>query len=132
MKKIFAVFLLAFFLNIVWENTHAPLYLTYKGKEITQGVLLHATLADAIYITVTILIVRAFSFGRSHPYSILIFFFGILALGIEWWALATHRWVYSLSMPIIPFLNIGFSPAIQLAMTGCVTYWFIFGRLQKS
>lgn len=128
MKKIFAVFLLAFFLNIIWENAHAPLYLVYKGKEITQGVLLHATLADAIYITIAIGIVRAFPFWRSHPYPILSSFFIILAVGIEWWAHVTHRWVYSLSMPIIPFLNIGFSPAIQLAVTGCVTYWFIYRK----
>ena len=52
MKKILLIFATAFILNAVWENLHAFLYDNYMGDKITELVLLRATLADAVMITV--------------------------------------------------------------------------------
>ena len=42
----------------------------------------------------------------------------IFAIVLEKWALMTGRWAYTSAMPIIPILNIGLTPAVQLGMLG--------------
>lgn len=41
------------------------------------------------------------------------FFF---ALGIEWRALLFAEWNYAPAMPIIPWLNVGLTPVVQMTM----------------
>ena len=55
MRKILLIFISAFVLNLIWENLHSFLYESYMGGKITEFILLRATLADAIMITVIIL-----------------------------------------------------------------------------
>src|SRR3989338_6127191 len=50
-KKLIAIFALAFLLNLIWENLHSWLYAYYEGGVITEWILLRATLFDAIFIT---------------------------------------------------------------------------------
>lgn len=132
MKKLFAVFILSFALNAVWENLHYVLYAQYKGGEITEAILLHAALADAIYVTIAAAFVRAVPALRARPYLFLIPVFIALAVGIEWWALGTSRWAYSERMPIIPLVYTGFSPTLQLAVTGGITWRIIFARKERK
>jgi hypothetical protein len=111
--KLFArVFAIAFFSNLIWENLHSFLYLHYQGGVISEMVLLRAAFVDAA------IIVCALTFVRMIPprYRMRIFtsMLFVVAICIEWWALATNRWAYSPLMPIIPFLGVGLSPAIQL------------------
>jgi len=41
-----------------------------------------------------------------------------LAIGLEVWALETSRWADTNVMPLIPLLEVGWLPTIQLALTG--------------
>jgi len=132
MKKLFAVFILSFLLNAAWENLHSVLYMQYKGGEITEAVLFYAALADAIYVTIAVACVWAVPLLRARPYLFLVPFFIALAVGIEWWALGTSRWAYSEHMPIIPLVHTGLSPTLQLAVTGCLTWWIIFARKERK
>ncbi|OHA47336.1 MAG: hypothetical protein A2541_02020 [Candidatus Taylorbacteria bacterium RIFOXYD2_FULL_36_9] len=124
MKKVFLIFLLSFILNVVWENLHSFFYVGYMGGTITEFILLRASVADAVIITIMSL---PFIFvsnlkGKSWP----IIFVGVLiAIFIELYALNTGRWAYNEYMPIIPILDVGLTPTIQLGLLGYLSYWFV-------
>ena len=115
------IFGISFFLNLVWENLHSLLYAHYQGGEITEFILLRATLSDAIYI---LLLASPFIlYPKLKSYNWLIIPLGIcLSIAIEWYALGTGRWAYGEHMPMIPFLNVGLTPAIQLGLLGYISY----------
>ncbi len=91
------------------------------GSKITESILLRATLADAVMITIIILpFVFLSSFKR---YNWLIIFIGIVvAVSIEWYALGTGRWAYNSYMPIIPLISIGLTPVLQLGLLGYLSF----------
>ena len=122
-RSIRTVFLSAFILNALYENAHAPLYTHYQGGVISEAVLLHATLADALIITIMVLPFLYFARLRRVAWLIIPIGFAI-AVGIEWWALGTNRWAYGSLMPIVPFLGTGLTPTIQLGVLGYISYWF--------
>jgi len=116
-KKLFLIFLIAFILNLVWENLHSFLYEHYMGGEITELILIKATFVDALIII--ILSLPFVSFSSIEKYDWLIVPLGFLvSLLIEWWALSMGRWAYNMYMPIIPFLETGITPSIQLGLLG--------------
>lgn len=108
-----AIFISAFLLNLVWENLHAQLYTHYKGGPITRRILTRATFWDAVIITVTFMLWNEFYLPRLLL-PVALFIFAIL---MEMWALRTGRWAYKKSMPVIPYIGAGWSPAVQLALT---------------
>ena len=121
MKKLAAIFLLAFALNILWENLHALLYSNYMGGAITEFILVRASLFDAVLIT---LIVLPFLYVRAlQDKSWLIIVLGILiAILNEWYGLGTGRWAYNALMPIMPLIKVGLTPVLQLGVLGYVSY----------
>ena len=121
MKKILLIFATAFILNAVWENLHAFLYDNYMGDKITELVLLKATLADAVMITVIALPFVLFPSWRRQNW-IIIFVGLVLAIGIERYALLTDKWAYNVYMPIVPFLSVGLTPTIQLGLLGFLSF----------
>ncbi|MDI6778510.1 MAG: hypothetical protein QMD77_04995 [Patescibacteria group bacterium] len=116
-KKLALVFILAFLLNWIWENAHSVLYLSYRGGPITYFILLKAAAADA-----AIIIFLVFIAGIIPKHKTLFVAVGglVLAVAIELWALKTGRWAYSASMPLVPIIKVGLSPALQLAVTGYI------------
>ena len=121
MRRIFSIFMIAFILNVIWENLHSLLYDNYMGGKITEFILLRATLADAVIITITTLPFVFFPLLKRQSW--LIIFIGfIISIFIEHYALGTSRWTYNSLMPIIPFLSIGLTPSIQLGLLGYFTF----------
>src|ERR1035437_9162789 len=120
MKRIATIFLSAFILNAIWENLHSFLYVDYMNTQITEVILLRAALADAVMITIISLPFVLFQSWKKQSWIIILLGF-ILAVSIEWWALGTGRWEYSAYMPIIPFLYVGLTPAIQLGLLGYIS-----------
>jgi|SRR3989344_6891325 len=127
MKKILSIFIVAFLLNFIWENAHSFLYTHYMGSRITEFILLRASVVDAIVIT---LIALPFLYiAKLQDKSWLIIVAGILiAICIEWYALGAGRWVYNASMPIIPLLEVGLTPTIQLGLLGYFSYWLVMRK----
>ena len=123
LKKLLLVFIIAFALNLVWEFSHSTLYVSYRGGEITNLVLFRAAVWDGVFIAVLVLLATIFKINKL---AVIIFGGLILAVAIEIWALNSGRWVYDAAMPIIPILNIGFTPTIQLALTGYIAVWYTF------
>lgn len=91
------------------------------GGKITEFVLLRATLADAIMITIVALPFVFISSLRKQSW-VIIFVGLVLSISIEWYALATGRWAYNAYMPIIPLLSVGLTPAIQLGLLGLLSF----------
>jgi len=131
MKKVFLIFILSFFLNLIWENLHSLLYLNYIGGEITEFILLRASAGDALMIT---LILLPFLFIPSlKKKSWLIIPIGLLlAVFIELYALDAGRWAYNEYMPVIPTLGVGLTPAIQLGFLGYFSYWLAVEKINPA
>ena len=122
------VFFLALILNLIWEKLHSVLYLHYKGGEITDLILLKAAMVDALIILVLILCSQLFK-----PSWLFILLTGIVvAILIEYMAFFTQRWTYNSSMPIIPIINVGLTPTIQLALLGLAVYFLVFRRNKRA
>jgi len=121
MKKIILIFCLAFVLNFIWENVHSLLYASYKNGAITEFILLRATLGDAVILTLFSLPFIYLSYFKGKKW--LIIPVGIvIAILIELYALQTERWAYDNAMPIIPLLNVGLTPILQLGFLGYLVY----------
>ena len=120
-KKLAVIFVLAWLANLVWENLHHVLYLHYQGQPITGLILFRASLFDAAVITILALPFILVPFFRARLW--LAFVIGVvLAVGLEWWALATSRWAYTDLMPLIPLLGTGLTPTIQLGLIAYLVY----------
>ena len=117
-----AVWSIAFVLNAGWELTHEVLYTHYQGESITTFILLRAAVFDAVVITFLAAIARLLVGGRDIKKE-LIWVAGaalLLAIGLELFALSTNRWAYNELMPLVPVFKVGWSPTVQLALTGSV------------
>ena len=124
MNKLIKIFLVSFALNFIWENLHSILYVTYKGGAVTQLILARATLVDALILTILSLpFIYIYFFKRKKWLIIPICL--IISILIEIYALGTSRWAYDYGMPIIPYLNVGITPVLQLGIIGYLTYIFI-------
>ena len=128
-RKFLIVFVAAFLLNILWEEAHSAFYVSYHGGAITNFILFRAALFDAAVITLFAFLcfysplIKGALPSSAGGMSIFIFVLAlfIFAVLLEKWALGTGRWVYADAMPIIPFLDVGLTPALQLGMLGYIS-----------
>lgn len=90
------------------------------GREITEFILLRASLFDAVLITIISIPFLYLNVLKNKSW--LIIFFGVIfAILNEWYGLSTSRWAYGSLMPIIPFLQVGLTPTIQLGLLGYIS-----------
>lgn len=123
LKKLLFVFFIAFILNLAWEFAHSVLYASYQGGEITNFILFRAAVWDAVIISV--LVFSAYA-SKTNKTAFVVIGGLLVSVAIELWALQTGRWAYDISMPLIPILQIGLTPTIQLALTGWLAQKLIF------
>ena len=124
MKKLPLIFVLAFLLNLIWENLHSYLYVHYQAEKITELILLKAALFDAIFITLLSLIFISVGYFKNRLWWSLVI--GIIfAVILERFALSTGRWAYNDLMPIIPFVKTGLTPTLQLGIISFGIYKFL-------
>lgn len=121
MRRIILIFIIAFILNLIWENTHFVLYDNYMGGEISRLILFRASVSDAIYISIIGALVLYFPYLHKNIWVACLMLVSI-SIFIEIWALGTGRWAYNALMPIIPFLSVGLTPSIQLGLLGYVSF----------
>jgi len=121
-KRVFqqalVIFAIAFIFNLLWEFWHVRFYISYQGAEATNWILIRSALfVDAVVITV-------FSWGAmfisggKYRFWLVPILCAVFAIGLERYALVIERWIYASSMPIIPWLDVGLTPAIQLPLAG--------------
>lgn len=127
-----AAFLIAFVTNLFWENAHMPLYKNFNGDRSRLSRFLRSlydsfmdsVLIMSLYLGPALLL----SLPADWPFAagllqqtLLALLGGVVAAWIEWRALKTGRWQYTDKMPVVPVLNVGFSPLVQLMVLPSVT-----------
>ncbi len=131
LKLLLSVFLIAFLLNLLWENLHSLLYL-WNILPLKNDVyfyvykILKASVIDAFLIVFIFLLNSLYrkNFNwvkevKRGDYLLFLFLGLIFAVIIEIKAKILNLWSYSESMPLV--FGIGLTPLIQLAVTGAIT-----------
>ncbi len=123
MKRLLLFLSSAFLLNLIWENAQAILYQPHGD---TFGTFLRcaiASLGDVLMVSMIYLFVSVISKSflwfeemNVKKWISLVTLSIIVATGVEWWGISTYRWTYADMMPMIPFLNIGLIPVLQMAL----------------
>lgn len=132
-----ALLLASFVLNWLWEMAQMPAYVEMAGQKWsdTFSTCTTATVGDvaitlAIYGIGTLASsqVRWGMTGKWNVYVTGAVLGGIAAVVIEWQALASGRWTYAASMPIVPVLQVGLWPLLQLVIlvpaAFSIAYWW--------
>jgi len=128
---ILQIFLISFFLNFLWEVLHSQLYETCIRAPLKKyiSLILGASVKDAIWILVFYLL-TFFIFDNINillnNYQLVLFIVLSLVFSFidEKVSLKLKRWQYSKFMPKI--LGIGVTPLLELAITGILTFLYVF------
>lgn len=125
-------------LNLAWENLQAPLYQGYSNFWQHLPICSIASLGDVLIILVLYFVLAIvnrdmlwISKMNRADVAVLIVLGVLVAIGIEKWALATERWQYNLSMPLIPYIEVELLPALQMGLLPLFTY-YIGKRVTRS
>ena len=120
---------IGFLVNLVWENAQAFLYVGYRGFIEHFWTCFVASVIDALVILLVYLILALIYKDLYWPrrntyvrYMVVALAGGTLALGFELWALTVGEWNYTGLMPVLPGLEVGLSPLIQLILLPILTY----------
>jgi len=110
-KPLLLLALIAFLLNFVWEITQAPLYECYAQFTLCLWLCFKASLGDVLWV-----LLLYGTFRASHSKTATVLAGLAIAIGVELHALQTGRWAYTEMMPLVPFLNVGLTPLLQMAI----------------
>ncbi|MDP2789036.1 MAG: hypothetical protein Q8O46_03230 [bacterium] len=122
-KQIIILSLIAFFSHVIWENMQAPLFQGYASFVSHFSMCLVGTVGDVVitlfvYVLVALLKNDFNWIATLNKKDIVVLavigFF--IAVGIEWRALLFGRWAYADAMPIIPYLEVGLTPILQMTL----------------
>jgi hypothetical protein len=125
------IFLIAFFLNLLYELLHSPLYETCLKMPLKKYVplIIRASFYDAVWIVV-IYSITYLSFGNKNIFNdyLRIGLFSIIstlfAYSWELYSIKNKRWEYSPKMPLI--FGAGLTPTFQIFLTGLVSLYAFF------
>ena len=130
-KQLFFLALFAFLINLAWEVSHSLLYKTTTKMSVKEYVprILRASGGDIIIIFIIFfalsIINQSFNWNILATQNLILsILFGlILSITIELLALSVQRWEYLPSMPLIPFINVGITPVLQMIITQIITFF---------
>ena len=117
--------LLSFLFHAIWEMAQMPAYKDMAGLPLRETIArcAPATLGDVVITfwiyAVGALAARSFSWGlqpRWNVFLTLALLGAMHAIWIEQAAIANGRWAYTEAMPVVPRLNVGLWPVLQLMM----------------
>ena len=127
-RYLFFFIVLSFILNIIWENLQAPLYAGFTSFYDHFPMCLAGAITDvfislaALLFMVLIKRTSPLKFNKSD-FIILAALGFIIAVAIEKNALLAGKWSYSGAMPLIPYLNVGFAPILQMVFLLPLTFY---------
>lgn len=125
------IFIIAFFVNLLYEILHSVLYKTCLKAPLPKYVylILKAAIFDGFAITIIYYAVYLI-FKNQNPFLNYSQIFSFLLIGLifsfiwEDYSLKNKKWEYSNKMPII--LDVGITPLMQLALTGILSVYTAF------
>lgn len=119
-KKLILIFFTALATNMLWEFAQAPLYACFSDFQICMWLCFRASFGDAfIVLGIYLLLRKNLSLFKVAILGILI------AVLIELHALEVGRWAYTEAMPIIPFLKVGLTPVLQMALLPNLIFYLV-------
>jgi len=139
LRFLLLLFLLSVAVNYIWEMLQMPLYEGMPFDTIDSWrMCLKASIGDG-FIILAIWTIGRILFGScqwfaplSRGRAAVLFVSGIaIAVIIELHALRTGRWAYSSLMPVLPLIDTGLSPVLQLLILPLISMkaaHFVFTR----
>ncbi len=124
----------AFLLHIIWENVQAPLYGGYQSFFQHLPICLIGAAGDVV---ITFLVLGVLLLGKKGAVQTVADFMALAVIGfivavvIEHQALLIGMWHYSSAMPIIPWLNVGLTPIMQMTILLPLSF-YLAGLLNKT
>lgn len=113
-----SIFLVAFFLNLVWEKLQMPLYSVHASGWECWLLCLRASIWDAVLITGVYYLIDTPNRKTRYMLSSILLIF--VAIFIEQRALSEGKWAYSVFMPTV--FMVGLSPLVQLPLLAIAAY----------
>lgn len=126
-KGLFVFFASSFIFHLIWENLHAPLYGPYTDFINFFPRLLYATsTGDMIFMLIIFLtigivhknfwwILDKEAFKRPATWITAIVIGILISVSFELWAVyVDFRWAYKEIMPMIPIVQVGLTPVLQM------------------
>lgn len=111
------LFLTGFAINLVWEINQMPYFAGKPGDTYTEG-LFYCSLASIIdgltIVSIYFIASRLIMPNKLKFYLLTAFFGALCAVIFENIAFYFKMWSYQESMPIVPFIEVGLLPFIQL------------------
>lgn len=136
-KWFICIALVAFPLNLLWENFHANLYEDIKISMV--HFMLLCALADVlitllIYMTVSLLLrnahwLRIMSWQKillALPIAV------VTAVVMEKLPLSWGWWSYSPQMPVLPWVRVGLSPFLQISLLPLGTFFLVSRFIRRD
>ena len=111
------LFIVGFAINLVWEINQMPYFDGKPGDTYAEGIF-YCSLASIIdgitIVSIYFLASKIFASETFRFYLLTALFGALCAIIFENFAFYFNLWSYKDSMPIVPFLEVGLSPFIQL------------------
>lgn len=122
--RIFGFFaIVSLLLHFAWESWHVRFYSGYENLSPYLPLALWASIADVFYVLGAVLFVSLFKEGigwlakpkRADLFGLATTGF-FIAIFVEYKAMIFEKWHYLETMPIIPWLEVGLSPILQMTI----------------
>jgi hypothetical protein len=117
------LFVIAVAANFVWEMAQSVLFAPMGGWVQASSRCAAASVGDGV-IVVIIAAAGSVAFRRAdwfdRPGAAGYLFIAVLGAAVaalvEWRSLSTGRWAYGEAMPLIPAVNVGLAPVLQMVV----------------
>ena len=116
-----------FVLHWAWETAHA---VAYVQTDLSFGARVVHCLPMALVDTVWSGAIVLMAVGAARLLGAPSLLWGVAAavgalgaVGLEWYALASGGWSYNERMPIVPLVNVGLWPVLQMTLLPSVAAW---------
>ena len=136
-KILTLVVLLSAVLHLIWENAQAPLFVGYQSFWQHFWICLQAIPGDVVVTLLIYFLVAAWHRNVrwieriGFPELAVVSIAGAAtAVGLERYALGVGRWAYAPAMPLLPGLEVGLLPVLQMAVVPALTFLFT-AKLQR-
>ncbi|ODS53464.1 MAG: hypothetical protein ABS36_12530 [Acidobacteria bacterium SCN 69-37] len=129
-RTVGALFVAAVVLNYPWEMARSFLFAPMGSIAQATWRCFVASLGDgllvlAIFIAGWLAYRRATWFQRwsAGTIAFAIVLGAVTGAAVEWWGLNTGRWQYEPSMPLVPGVELGLVPLLQMPVLTLLTLW---------
>ena len=121
---------IGFLLNLIWEVAQRPLYEGYVNIWHHLPTCLWASVVDVIVVLVFWALFASYyknPFWIKHislkEILVLMLLGAAVAVGFEQVSIGADMWAYTNEMPVIPYLETGLSPLLQMMLLPVLTFW---------